>query len=558
VEHSFALVRAEFLQRLAEDNFFDLRIDDRPSSILEFIECLSVGNVAMRHFGLVEKAQFPDLTNLEMSFSEFLDQPIKFNNREIRLVTFFHENFCEPIAAALAREVSRSPHAPESVAALVEFGVSTWSEWATAMAMPERVHQLAGELANAAAKALANRSLISFFIKAPIPGKFSMWGPGASSGAGRKLPTRVIEREGYSVSVSVSRYEEVECAVTAYEWQGTLTLPGAIEPDAAACGMVYVFDREDGMLAGGLSDLIMASDSMTDEDVMQAKAFITQNDDAADVIEQSDLCFVWLWERRGGTEGGIGAKCLAVALEDLRRRFKKIRTVVFNAHPGQFVARRGIEPPMVTLERHTAVESLVDYIRGMGLKFDVRTIFSKKDNPQHDSLIAIGEAMGGRYPDPADDEDDDDETSGVGQSSINLNEWRDEVIELFLLAGLDDLADSLEGFCESYEEIEAALKYLIFDQSVQYLPVSSSGSFETLLLGLDEIPHQEAHETVPGIDEFCEHLPDNIRVISVNRIFDYVVCTVSADTPFGEFVEHFTLVRKPRPINVDSFLRRLQ
>ncbi|WP_462176896.1 hypothetical protein, partial [Acinetobacter baumannii] len=116
----------------------------------------------------------------------------------------------------------------------------------------------------------------------------------------------------------------------------------------------------------------------------------------------------------------------------------------------------------------------------------------------HDSLIAINEAMGGRYPDPADE--DDDETSGVGQSSIDLDEWRDEVIELFLLAGLADLADSLEELSESYEEIEAALKYLIFDQSVQYLPVSSSGSFETLLLGLDEIPHQEAHETVPGID----------------------------------------------------------
>lgn len=165
--------------------------------------------------------------------------------------------------------------------------------------------------------------------------------------------------------------------------------------------------------------------------------------------------------------------------------------------------------------------------------------------------------MGGRYPDPADD-DDDDETGGVWESSIDLDDRGDEVIELFRLAGLDDLADSLEELSESSEEIEAALRYLIFDQSVQYLPVSNSSSFETSLRGLDEIPHQKAHETVPGIDEFCEHLPDNMRVISVNRIFDYVVCTVSADTPFGEFVEHFTLVRKPRPINVDSFLRRLQ
>lgn len=552
MEHSFALVRAAFLQRLEQDNFYDLRIHDRPSSVLEFIDFLTAGNLAMRQLGLVDRAQFPDLTNLEITFSEFLARPIKLNDRDILLRTLFCEYFCEAIAVALVREVSRSPHAPGDDAALGEIGVATWPEWVEAMIRPDRVHQLANDLTEAASQALEHRTLISFFIRAPVPGKFSMWGPGASSGQGRKLPTRVIESDGYSVAVSVSRYEEVECAAAAYEWQGVLTLTGESEPTAAACGMVYVFDRADGALIGGLSDLIMASDSMTDEDVMQAKAFITQHDDAADVIEQSDLCFVWLWERKGGAEKGTGAKCLAAALDDLRRRFKKVRTVVFNAHPGQFVPRRGIEPPMVTVERQSAVESLVNYIHSLGLKFDVRAIFSKQDNEQHDALVALGEAMNGQY--RGDDDDDDD--AGGAEGELDLDTWENEISYLLRLAGLDELADDFDDGEAADDKIITAVKHIVFDSGVHYLRPGSSSGFSPALIGmLEEVPHEEAHDEIRGMDEFCAELPDNMRVIAVYWLDDYAVCTVEADTPFGELTEYFTLVRKPRPINVDSFFR---
>lgn len=550
MEHSFALVRSAFLQRLEKDNFYDLRIHDRPPSVLEFIDYVTAGNVVMRTLGLVERAQFPDLTNLRITFSEFLSRTIKFNDREIRLRTHFCEYFCEPIAVALIREVSQGPHASESDAALREIGVATWFEWVEAMMRAERVHQLAIHLTDAAATALEHRTLLSFFIRDPLPGKFSMWGPGASSGQGRKLPTRVVEADGYSVSVSVSRYEEVECAVTAYEWQGVLTLTGESEPTAAACGMVYVFDRADGALLGGLSDLIMASDSMTDEDVMQAKAFVTQHEDAAHVIEQSDLCFVWLWERRGGAEKGTGAKCLAAALEDLRRRFKKIRTVVFNAHPGQFIPRRGIEPPMVAVERQLAVESLVTYIHRLGLKFDVRAIFSKQDNQQHDALVALGEAMNGEY------RGDDDDDAGRAEDELDLDTWEREISALLRRAGLDGLADDFDAGAAADDEIITAVKHIVFDSGVHYLRPGSSSSFSPALIGmLEEVPHEKAHDEIWGIDEFCEELPDSMRVIAVYWLNDYAVCAVQADTPFGELTEYFTLVRKPRPINVDSFFR---
>lgn len=559
MEHSIALLREAYLQRLGDDNFHDLHIQDRPASIHQFVDSLTMGNLAMRHFGLSDAARFPDLTDLNMTFAEFMLLSIQVEDTPLPLSKLFQEYFCKPVGAGLVFEVAKkSLNTAPAKAALAEVGVGTWGEWASAIVRTSHLDRLAKELAEITKTDLADRTLLSFFIRSPIAGKFSMWGPWATTGAGRKLPTRVIECDGYSVSVEVARYEDVECDVLAYEWEATLTVAGASQPDAAAVGMVYVFEREDGVAVGGLEDLVIAADAMADSDVIQAKAFITQYDDAADVIETNDLCFVWLWDRRGGAAKGLGAKCLAAALQDLRRRFKKVRTVVFDARPGQFSNwTSAVDPPMVAVEKQTAVENLVGYIRSLDLNFDVRTIFARSDDSQREAVVAYSQAMDKRSRGQNDRESGDPDSSEV-ENDLNLDVWESEISNLLRLAGLGELADDLDDGDASDDIITAAVKHIIFDSSVHYLRPSSSGDFSPALIGmLEEVPHEQAHEEIRGMDEFCQELPDNMLVRAVYWLDDYAVCTVEADTPFGALTEYFTLVRKPRAINVENFFRNI-
>ncbi|MFC5550163.1 hypothetical protein [Massilia aerilata] len=557
MEHSFGLLREAFLQRLEDDRFGDFRIEDEPASIHEFIDQMTVGNVAMRHFGLSDKARFPDLTNLNITFAEFMRQPVQIEGLHLPVDTIFREQFCRQIASKMVMAVAHErPSTPAANAALAEVGAAGWRDWASAVAQPPHLARLAAEFAEIAVKTFAEKPLISFFIRSPVEGEFSMWGPWASTGQGRELPTRIVEGDGYSVSVRVFRYLEVECDVAAYEWEATLTMAGAAQPDAAACGMTYVFKREGGELVGGLQDLIIAADSMADSDVIQAKSFITQHDDAEDVIEKSDLCFVWLWDRRAGVAKGLGAKCLTAALDDLRRRFKKVRTVVFDARPGQFSNWTSrVDPPMVALEKQTAVENLVGYIQGLNLKFDVRTIFARSDNPDREAVIAYSQATDWRDQGTRQDEGDEPEQD---ENDIDLDKWEEEICRLFRAAGLEELAEEVENGDAAYDEVLAAIKHIVFESSVHYLRPSSSGDFEPSLIDmLDEVPHDDAHDQIAGMDEFCSGLPDRMHVSAVHWLDGYAICTVLAHTPFGDLTEYFTLVRKPRPINLESFFQSL-
>jgi len=130
-----------------------------------------------------------------------------------------------------------------------------------------------------------------------------------------------------------------------------LTLAGASQHGAAACGMVYVFDRVKGTPTGDKDDLIFAADSMADDDVLQVQSFLDEHEDSSQVIDQSDLAFVWLWERREGTAKGLGATCLVAAVDDLKRRFRRVKTVILDARPAQFADWGSeLEPPMVVTE----------------------------------------------------------------------------------------------------------------------------------------------------------------------------------------------------------------
>ncbi|KFC72690.1 hypothetical protein [Massilia sp. LC238] len=549
---SISLVRDAFVERLKADDFRELGLDgSSPGSVHDFIEFLTAGNIMFRDFGLGDRARFPDLTDLTTTFGDFLHKPVQINGNQVEVATVFRDTFCFPVALGLILQVAAAHSRGSSgEAALSEVHAANWREWVAAMEQPEQLRLVAAALLASAEVEFASRPLLSFFITMPIAGKFAMWGPNASSGQGRKLPSKVIDCDGYSVTTRVSRYEEVECDVTAYEWEATLTMAGASEPDAAACGMIYVFEREGGELVGGLGDLVIASDSMADADVIQVKSFITQHDDAADVIEKSDLCFVWIWERRGGDTKGLGAKCLIPALADLRRRFKKVRTVVFDARPGQFSNWTSrVDPPMVALEKQTAVENLVSYIQSLKLDFDVRSVFAGSDHPFNESLAAVGEAVGAGH-DLGDDEDFDD--------SIDLDEWCDEIVGLLRSAGLVELANELEDDVAAYDEVMTAVKHIVFDSDIHYLRPSSSGQFDpAYVVHYEVVPLPEALVEIEGMDDFFSALPVYIDLVAIYWLDDYAVCEVRAPIPFGDLTEYFTLVRKPRPVNVMAFLATL-
>lgn len=68
-----------------------------------------------------------------------------------------------------------------------------------------------------------------------------------------------------------------------------------------------------------------------------------------------------------------------------------------------------------------------------------------------------------------------------------------------------------------------------------------------------EIPHDQAHDTIDGFDEFCASLPATMNIDAVALVDDFAVCKVVAQTPFGSVYDYFTLVRKPRPLNIEQY-----
>jgi hypothetical protein len=550
---SISLIRDVFRECLAEDDFCDLHGYAGPTSVRRFIEYMAAGNVAIRKSGEEIPVRFPDLTNLDMCFAAFLNATVTIEgSRSCKIASFLYD-WCKSIALPLIRRAARKfDFGPSNEAAFHETCSKSWESWVTAMSRPEALSSVSKALFEDLEAAYTDRTLLSFFVKLPVQGEYRMWGPRAGSGEGRKLPKRIIKAAGYSVTVTVSKYEEVECSVTAYEWLATLTEQGEAETAAAACGMVYVFDRQNGAPTGGLQDLVYVSDSMTDNDVLQVTSFIDQHRDAARVIHDSDLCFVWIWEKRGGARKGVGADCLTAGLADIRRRFKKVQTVLFDARPAQFVDWTAMDPPMVAVEKQNAIESLVSYIQGLKLSFDVRPIFNRSANPVVDALVAVGRASDGRFGSDASGNNDDDDEVG----SIDLNLWSGELSALFRHAGLDDLANDVEEEEATGLEVETALKSLFFDHHVHYLHASSAGMLGAFLSphGLEKLDLEDALDEVPGFRAFFDSLPQHIRVVEIAFFGVAPVCLLRASTPFGNLLEHYSLVPKPRPFNVFQFL----
>lgn len=233
----------------------------------------------------------------------------------------------------------------------------------------ERV-ELADALMARLESKLGLRTIRSFFTVPVESNGYRLWNPHrrAPAGTGRALARHAIQTDAGDVSIDLMRYSDDEqTGVRAYEWCAELREAASSElPDAIAYGMVYCFDRQDGMPAGGKWELMTAADYLADVDLLQVNAFFDQHEDSEALIELGDLAFVWLWERRSGTRPGAGQACLRAALTDLCRRLRRIRTIVIDLKPYQYVVSDGAgTPAAVHIEKLDAVDRLQAFVDGL-------------------------------------------------------------------------------------------------------------------------------------------------------------------------------------------------
>ena len=90
----------------------------------------------------------------------------------------------------------------------------------------------------------------------------------------------------------------------------------------------------------------------------------------------------------------LGATCPVELVDDLKRRFRRVTTVILDARPAQFADWGSeLEPPMVVIEKRTAVDSLMGYIESLPLSTDVRLISNNFRNPHKDALMILRDAV---------------------------------------------------------------------------------------------------------------------------------------------------------------------
>jgi hypothetical protein len=219
---------------------------------------------------------------------------------------------------------------------------------------------------------LGHRTIRSFFTVDVAGNGYRLWNEHlrAASDSGTALARHSIQTDAGHVSVDLLRYaDEEQTRVRAYEWCAELREDLSSElPDAIAYGMAYCFARHDGMPIGGKWELMTAADCLADVDLLQVNAFFDQHEDGEALIDEGDLAFVWLWERRSGTRPGVGQACLWAALTDLCRRLRRIRTIVIDLKPYQYVVSDGAgTPAAVHLEKLDAVDHLQAFVDGLHL-----------------------------------------------------------------------------------------------------------------------------------------------------------------------------------------------
>ncbi|WP_426172588.1 hypothetical protein [Pseudoduganella sp. R-34] len=561
-DRSFEQIARVFENCLAQDDFETGGSDPADSlcpSMLDFIRTMAAGNAAMRKIGQDDLVKFPELTDLDQTFGHFLGMTIQTERGEMLSLTEIIEmEFCAAQIPGLARTVAgATTDATTKQELLDEFGAQDWREWLKALTTPAASDKLSAQLMAMLVDAYADRTLLSFFIQSRVPGEFSLWHPDSYTGIGKQLEVAQIDSDGHLVTVHVSRYTEVEdVGVTAYEWNAQLVTKATGSLDAAACGMAYVFERTDGVPHADRVDLITVADSVADSDVLQVKSFLDQHEDAPRILAQSDLCFVWLWERREGAPNGVGAICMRAALANLQRRFKWLRTAIFDARPAQFVNWSvAKDPPMVAVEKQQAIDSLVSYIEGLGIEqFEVKHIFNCAQDDPSEAMRAIGQEVLEHL---SEESFDDDSTSFP---STNFLDDPAPLITFFDQVGIPELAEALEEEVASEADVHAALHYQFLEQRIHYLPCPLSVLSASEFFSYDaRMDIDTAIDNCPEFEQFIDDLPEGIHATAAMEIEDQHgvpgwYCVVECPTVFGLVSGYFTLIPKPRPTSIAAFL----
>lgn len=246
---------------------------------------------------------------------------------------------------------------------------------------------------------LGHRTIRSFFTVEVASNGYRLWSPDlrAPKDSGAALVRHSIQTDVGHVTVDMMRYaDEEQTHVRAYEWCAELREDVSSElPDAIAYGMAYCFDRQDGRPIGGKWELMTAADYLADVDLLQVSAFFDQHEDGEALIDAGDLAFVWLWERRSGTRPGAGQACLRAALTDLCRRQRRIRTVIIDLKPYQYVVSDSAgTPAAVHIEKLEAMDRLQAFVEGLQLdrliKGHCRYIVNRDNDDPNAAMRVLG------------------------------------------------------------------------------------------------------------------------------------------------------------------------
>lgn len=247
---------------------------------------------------------------------------------------------------------------------------------------------------------LGSRSVASLFYRSDEDNGYRgyrVWWAGSWSAYGRGLQQAQLEQAHGVVRLQWARYD-TSSPVQPYEWMAQLhaTNPSSALPDAVALGMIYKFPRRRGRLLGHVVDLVdglvEAADTVADTDILQVSAFLNQYRDTTAVISESDLCFLWIWERRNTSEAGAGKACLVAAMQELRRRFPMLKTLVVDIAPAQFHPCGPLgEPPSIAVDRLNAVDRLQAYVDGLSeaAGLQVRGIVNRHEGSGDQGALAL-------------------------------------------------------------------------------------------------------------------------------------------------------------------------
>jgi hypothetical protein len=345
--------------------------------------------------------RFPAFPNLDTTLSEFLKTTYTHGTGQtLPIRAPVYSMFCWDTVQLVIHDAFIFPRScggeQAKQAIIAESNFTSIEELRAFLEEEDTVAWLANKFMAQMEKSWGRRTLRSFFVIERGPGGFLRWWPGAWTGIGTPLKPNVLFTPVGKTTMRVSRYDETGSGIKAYEWCAELRAnPTAEVPDAIACGMVYVFKRaDDGLPYSGHQSLVASADAVADTDVLQVVSFLDQHDDAEVLINESDLCFVWLWKRKSGTPKGAGGECLMAAIKDIKRRFRKVRTVVVDVRPAQFKSWTDpTDPPAIELAKQEAIEAVHGRLHELDLgklvSGEMRCIVNNHGGDPEEALAAL-------------------------------------------------------------------------------------------------------------------------------------------------------------------------